>query len=344
MNHNNIKTNIWIDCDPGIDDAVALAMAAASREQLHLLGVSTVAGNQTSDRVTGNALKLMTFFGMDDVPVVRGARGPLVRPVEPAEDIHGADGLGGCVLPETEKKTASESGIFYMYSRIMGLPEGETVTLVPTGPMTNIALLLRTFPEVKERIGRIVFMGGSSGAGNVTPAAEFNIWADPEAAQMVFAAGLPMVMCGLDVTLQSGLYGGQIEKLCRSDRQAERACGRMLRFYLDTTRHEGEENMVAIHDAVTILYLTNPELFAGRNVTVNVDCGWDAGRGRTVCVDQTAQTVAAGKEPGGAKPLDSLCKEKSEEDGNHRQPVYLLDQVNLPEFQKILLSKLRSLG
>ena len=147
MNHKNIKTNIWIDCDPGIDDAVALAMAAASREQLHLLGVSTVAGNQTSDRVTGNALKLTTFFGMDDVPVVRGARGPLVRPVEPAEDIHGADGLGGCALPETEKTTASESGIFYMYSHIMGLPEGETVTLVPTGPMTNIALLLRTFPD-----------------------------------------------------------------------------------------------------------------------------------------------------------------------------------------------------
>ena len=162
------KTNIWIDCDPGIDDAVALAMAAASRNQLNILGISTVAGNQTSDRVTGNALKLTTFFGMDDVPVVRGARGPLVRPVEPAEDIHGADGLGGCGLPETEKKTASESGIFYMYSRIMGLPEGETVTLVPTGPMTNIALLLRTFPEVKERIGRIVFMGGSSGAVSYT--------------------------------------------------------------------------------------------------------------------------------------------------------------------------------
>ena len=152
------KTNIWIDCDPGIDDAVALAMAAASRNQLNVLGISTVAGNQTSDRVTGNALKLTTFFGMDDVPVVRGARGPLVRPVEPAEDIHGADGLGGCGLPETEKKTASESGIFYMYSRIMGLPEGETVTLVPTGPMTNIALLLRTFPGVKERIGRIVML------------------------------------------------------------------------------------------------------------------------------------------------------------------------------------------
>ena len=188
------KINIWIDCDPGIDDAVALAMAAASRDRLHILGISTVAGNQTSDRVTGNALKLASFLGMDDVPVVRGARGPLVREVEPAGDIHGATGLGNCELPATTKQTASESGIFYMYSRIMELPEEEKVTLVPTGPLTNIALLLRTFPQVQARIEKIVLMGGSSSGGNVTPAAEFNIWADPEAAQMVFAAGLPTVM------------------------------------------------------------------------------------------------------------------------------------------------------
>lgn len=309
------KINIWIDCDPGIDDAVALAMAAASRDRLHILGISTVAGNQTSDRVTGNALKLASFFSMDDVPVVRGARGPLVREVEPAGDIHGATGLGNCELPATTKQTASESGIFYMYSRIMELPEGKKVTLVPTGPLTNIALLLRTFPQVQARIEKIVLMGGSSSGGNVTPAAEFNIWADPEAAQMVFAAGLPTVMCGLDVTLKSGLDNGQIEELCRSRHKVEQACGQMLAFYLDTTRHEGEENMVAIHDAVTILYLTNPELFSGRNVSVSVDCSWDEERGRTIC-------TADGQE----------------------QKVYLLDQVNLPEFQWVLLAKLRSLS
>ena len=260
-------------------------------------------------------MKLASFLGMDDVPVVRGARGPLVREVEPAGDIHGATGLGNCELPATKKQTASESGIFYMYSRIMELPEEEKVTLVPTGPLTNIALLLCTFPQVQARIEKIVLMGGSSSGGNVTPAAEFNIWADPEAAQMVFAAGLPTVMCGLDVTLKSGLDNGQIEELCRSRRKVEQACGQMLAFYLDTTRHEGEENMVAIHDAVTILYLTNPELFSGRNVSVSVDCSWDEERGRTIC-------TADGQE----------------------QKVYLLDQVNLPEFQRVLLAKLRSLS
>lgn len=317
------QRNIWIDCDPGIDDAVALAMAAASREQLNILGISTVAGNQTSDRVTGNALKLASFFGMTDVPVVRGSRGPLVRAVEPAGDIHGSTGLGDCELPQTARETASESGIFYMYNCIMELPAGEQVTLVPTGPLTNIALLLGTFPKVRARIDKIVLMGGASQGGNVTPAAEFNIWADPEAAQMVFAAGLPTVMCGLDVTLKSGLDSRQIAALCRSPRKVERACGQMLSFYLDTTRHEGEENMVAIHDAVTILFLTNPELFSGREAEVRVDCSWDENRGRTICTEYPAAEKTVKQE---------------------KAPVYLLDQVNLPEFQRILLSKLAYLG
>lgn len=317
------KKNIWIDCDPGIDDAVALAMAAASREQLNIVGVSTVAGNQTSDRVTENALKLAAFLGMEDVPVVRGCRGPLVRAVQSAGDIHGSTGLGDCELPATIKQTVSESGIFYMYSRIMDLPAGEQITLVPTGPLTNIALLLRTFPEVRTNIEQIVLMGGSSEGGNVTRAAEFNIWEDPEAAQMVFAVGIPIVMCGLDVTLKSGLDSGQIGKLCGSFRKVERACGQMLSFYLDTTRHEGQENMVAIHDAVTILFLTNPELFAGKNVNVQVDCSWGEERGRTICTKYPA--------PGGEVKLETA-------------PVYLLNQVNRQEFQRVLLSKLESLG
>ena len=324
------QRNIWIDCDPGIDDAVALAMAAASRDQLNILGISTVAGNQISDRVTGNALKLASFLGMEDVPVVRGARGPLVRPVEPAGDVHGSTGLGDCQLPAATKQTASESGIFYMYTRIMELPAGEQVTLVPTGPLTNIALLLGPFPEVRQRIEQIVLMGGSSSGGNVTPAAEFNIWADPEAAHMVFGAGLPIAMCGLDVTLKSGLDGAQIKKLCQSDRKVEQACGQMLSFYLNTTRHEGEENMVAIHDAVTILFLTDPDLFSGKNAAVQVDCSWGENRGRTICAEcPDAGVVGTGD---------------AAEDLSLSAPVYLLDQVNLPEFQRVLLSKLASLG
>lgn len=308
------KLKIWMDCDPGIDDAVALAMAAASKDKLELLGISTVAGNQTSDRVTGNALRLASFLGLEDVPVARGAREPLLRAVETAEEVHGETGLGNCRLPDTQKETASENAVPYLAERILSLPEGEKLTLVPTGPLTNIALLFKTFPQVKERIERIVLMGGASNGGNQTATAEFNIWVDPEAAKIVFQAGLPIVMCGLDVTNRSGLDRAQVAALCGSEKPVERACGEMLDFYCSSA----EEETVGIHDAVTILYLTDPEMFGGRYVSVDVDCTSDINRGMTVC-----------------------DKRRKAELG--KNPVFMLDRVDLPAFQKVLLSKLASL-
>lgn len=189
-----------------------------------------------------------------------------------------------------------------MKNIIMELPEDEKITLLPTGPLTNIALLLMLFPEVKEKIEEIVLMGGSSNGGNVTPKAEFNIWADPEAAKVVFSSGLSIVMCGLDVTLKCGLDCEQIEELKNSDNSVRNAYGEMLGFYAD--KRGGQ---VAIHDAVTVLYLTNPELFDGVYVDVTVDCS-EENRGMTVC-------------------------EKN-------APVYMLNEVNTSEFQKVLLEKL----
>ncbi len=312
------KTDIWIDCDPGIDDAIALAMAASARDQLNLLGISTVAGNQSTELVTDNALKLAAFFGIKEVPVVRGAAGPLVRTGEPAAHVHGQTGLGNYRLPPTTKRLDSESGIYYMYQSIMDRPGEKKVPLVPTGPLTIIALLLRTFPEVKKRIERIVFMGGSSVGGNVTPTAEFNIYSDPEAAQIVCHCGLPLIMCGLDVTRKSGLTRQQIKTLLESGSGVEQACGQMLSFYLDNAP-DASCDMVPIHDAVTILYLTDPELFSGRDVTVEVDCAPVKGRGTTICRDR--------------KP-----------DGEEVEiPVYLLNQVDALGFQNVLLQRLKTL-
>ncbi|MCD8018082.1 MAG: nucleoside hydrolase [Clostridiales bacterium] len=374
------KINIWMDCDPGIDDAIALAMAAASRDRLSICGISTVAGNQSTDLVTDNALKLTSFFHMEEVPVARGARKPLVREVEEAEHIHGKTGLGDCVLPETTKNLVSESGVFYTYQRIMALPEGEKITLVPTGPLTNIALLLRTFPDVAEKIDQIVLMGGASKEGNATPAAEFNIWTDPEAAQMVFQSGLPIVMCGLDVTNQSGLTRQQIMMLCASESHVERACGEMLRFYLDaemkaqanadvrfgeqytevrddqiqTTRkekadtlHNKDSDLTGIHDAVTILYLTNPELFHGEYVTVDVECSWSEGRGTTVCRKVGLEETLKSSEVVLEKSDEGVCAKSGGMEKmpkNKKQKVLMLNQVNLSAFQKVLLGKLRTLS
>ena len=308
------KRNIWLDADPGIDDAVAFAMAFANRDRLNICGISSVAGNQTSERVTGNALKLAVFLGAEDIPVVQGASLPLLREIVPAGDIHGKSGLGYCELPAVKKELAAENGILYLRDTIMGLPAGEKMTLVPTGPLTNIALLLKTFPEVMDRIDEIVLMGGSSVGGNVTATAEFNIWEYPEAAQMVFAAGLPIVMCGLDVTQQCVLTRKQIEGLDQSSGRVQHAYGEMLRFYLDAPSYKGSD-AAAIHDAVTILYLLYPDLFGGARMRVTVDCSEGLNRGMTVCDKRQGQL----QEPG---------------------DVLVLNRVDLAGFQKIILKTL----
>ena len=162
--------------------------------------------------------------------MVRGARSPLIREVVPAGDIHGKSGLGYCELPAVSKELAAENGILYMLEQIMGLPEGEKVTLVPIGPLTNIALLLKTFPEVKEKIEEIVLMGGAAVGGNVTPTAEFNIWEDPEAARIVFSSGISIVMCGLDVTRKCIMTREQIAALAASREACRTLTGRCFSF------------------------------------------------------------------------------------------------------------------
>lgn len=274
------KRNIIIDCDPGVDDALALAYIAANSDFFRLLAVTTVSGNQTVEKVTRNALDLTAFYGMD-VPVARGASGPITRKAIYAPEVHGNTGLGYCRLPETKKELASSNAVAYLHEVIMGLPENEKVTLVPVGPMTNIALLFKTFPEVKERIQEIIFMGGAARGGNTTPAAEFNIYVDPEAAKVVFDAGIPMVMCGLDATQKCALTRNQIMKFCQSDNAVAKACGDMEGFTLDTyNKYRGE---ASVHDVVPLMYMVHPEIFRAEKVILDVDCSDGPSRGSTIC-------------------------------------------------------------
>ncbi len=280
MNTND-RIHVWIDCDPGIDDAVMLALAAANRDRLDIRGISTVAGNQTSDRVTDNAVKLTHLLGAEEIPVARGARGPLTRAMIDAGDIHGESGLGYSNMPLPEADV-HPNGIVAMLNAMLTVPNGEPVTLVATGPLTNVALLLSTFPEVKGIIDQIVLMGGAARGGNVTACAEFNIWEDPEAAKIVFASGLPIVMCGLDVTRYCFLTPEQISDLQQSEGKIATEYGKMLSFYLDTTKEEGAGNVI-VHDASTILYLLEPHLFSGTYCHVDVECQGELTRGMTVC-------------------------------------------------------------
>src|SRR3954471_10426209 len=190
-----MATPVIIDCDPGHDDAIALLLALASPE-ITLLGVTTVHGNQTLEKTTANALRVLDLAGRADIAVAAGADRPLVRELTVASHVHGDSGLDGPALPPPSRAAGAEEAVDFMARAIDASPA--PVTLVPTGPLTNVARLLARTGGAN--VERVVLMGGSIAEGNMTPAAEFNIWADPEAAQIVFEAGLDTTMVGLDVT------------------------------------------------------------------------------------------------------------------------------------------------
>jgi len=290
-----MSTKIILDTDPGHDDAVALLLALASPE-LELLGVTTVSGNQTLEKTTANALKILEFVGRTDVPVHVGCERPLVREQWAAAYVHGESGLDGPSLPPP--RTAPRDG--HAIDFIAGqLEEHDGVTLIPVGPLTNVGLLLARYPGVEERVDRIVLMGGAIAEGNVTPAAEFNIWADPEAAHRVFTSGIDVTMIGLDVTHRALIRPDDIEHL----RASGRVGGLVAELYDFYHRHH--EQMYGwqgspVHDAVAVAHALRDDLVRTERRYVLVDTGPEPGRGRTY-VDLWRRT---GEEPNAEVGVD----------------------------------------
>ncbi len=270
-----MSTKIVIDCDPGHDDAIAILLALASPE-VELVGVTTVAGNQTLDKTTRNALVTLEVGGRGDIPVAAGADAPLSRELRTAAHVHGESGLDGPELAEPRAQPVAEHAVDFLAEVI----DGGTV-LVPTAPLTNLALLLERHPEVRGRIEHIVWMGGAIGEGNVTPAAEFNAFVDPEAAAVVFASGIPITMIGLDVTHQALFTRAHAEQL----REAGRA-GRFVaelsdffqRFHERSYGFEGSP----IHDAMAVAHVIDPTLVTTRRANVAVETSSELCDGRTV--------------------------------------------------------------
>jgi len=261
-----------LDCDPGHDDAVALLLALASTEA-ELVGVTTVAGNQTLDKTTANALRLLEFAGRPEIPVAAGADRPLVREQHVAANVHGETGLDGPELPPPAGAPVGEHAVDFLAATVAGR------TLVPTGPLTNVALLLALHPET--RPDRIVLMGGAIGEGNTTPAAEFNIWHDPEAAHRVFESGIPVTMVGLDVTHQA-IVTPEMQEELRIAGRAGKLVAELVDFY---SRFHAERypelGGSPMHDPVALAYALRPELLEVRPARIEVDCSWGLGRGRT---------------------------------------------------------------
>jgi purine nucleosidase len=205
-----MPTSIILDCDPGIDDALAIAFAHG-HPGIDLLGITTVAGNVGLAKTTANALAVCEYIGAAGTPVTPGCAGPLLRPALDARQVHGESGLGGAVLPPPAGSPAPGHAIDYITETVRAAP-GQ-VTLVATGPLTNIALAVKREPRLADWVRQFVIMGGSAGRGNVTPAAEYNIWADPEAAAAVFRAGWTVVVLGLDVTLRTGATPAVLQRM-----------------------------------------------------------------------------------------------------------------------------------
>jgi inosine-uridine nucleoside N-ribohydrolase len=270
-----VPTPVVIDCDPGHDDAIALLLAVASPE-VDLVGITTVAGNQTLEKTTANAIRVLEFLERD-VPVAAGADRPLVRERDVAAHVHGESGMDGPELPPPSRLPRPEHAVDFLAGQIRA--RNGALTLVATGPLTNVALLLALHPDA--RPGRIVLMGGSVGEGNRTPAAEFNVWADPEAARRVFRSGIDVTMVGLDVTHQALVTPALAEEL-RAAGRAGKLVAELVDFYSSWHRRMYPDLAGSpMHDPVAVAHVVGPGLLDVRDASIEVDCDWGPGRGRT---------------------------------------------------------------
>jgi inosine-uridine nucleoside N-ribohydrolase len=269
-----------IDSDPGLDDALAIGLALA-RPELDVLAVTTVGGNADVRHCTENALRLLAAFGRSDIPVAEGAAGPLVGAVVRATQVHGASGIGNTHL-DPSLVSVDPAGAVGLMARLLR-DHPEPIAIAPIGPLTNIALLLRLHPDLAERIAHLSIMGGSIGEGNTTVSAEFNIYADPEAADIVFRSGVPITMIGLDVTHQALLDRDSVATLRSLGRTSATIAAELTEYALDRNKQWTGATTTAIHDAVAIAHLAIADLVDVAAYHVAVDTTDGPARGRTVC-------------------------------------------------------------
>ncbi len=269
-----------IDCDPGVDDAIALLLALASPEEFDLLGITTVAGNVPLALTTANARRICYLAQRPDLPVYAGCPRPLLRSLTTAEDIHGATGLQGADLPEPTLPPQAQHAVSWLIECLT--TAATPITLATLGPLTNLAVALIQCPAIAQGIDQVVMMGGALGPGNITTAAEFNIYVDPHAARVVVEAGLPLTMIGLDVTHQVVTTPDRLAALENLGTPVGQAAAGLLRHYgqIDIERHR----LVAppLHDPCVIAYLLRPDLFTGRPMHLAIETEGSLWLGRTV--------------------------------------------------------------
>lgn len=274
------KRKIILDCDPGHDDAVAILMAA-KHPTIELLGVTVVAGNQVLEKTLRNALNVCQYLNLD-VPVYKGCSLPMCRTEQViAANIHGKTGLDGPVFDELMKKEEPKHAVNFIIDTLMA-SDGD-ITLVPVGPLTNIGMAMRMEPRIIDKIQQIVLMGGSYQLGNMTPAAEFNIYADPEAANVVFTSKRPIVMNGLDLTRQALCYPAIVERMRKNKNRAAQLFCDLMEFFGKTQKEVFGWEGGPLHDPTTIAYLIDPSCIKTKPMFTEIELRSERCYGRTLC-------------------------------------------------------------
>lgn len=281
------RPSIILDCDPGHDDAIAIVVAA---RHVNVLGITTVAGNAPLSATTRNAIIMRDLLGMD-VAVHSGADRPLIRPARHADYVHGKSGMDGADLPQPSGPPASTDAVGFIIETCRA---HEGTWLVPTGPMTNVALALRAAPDLKDRIAGISLMGGGT-FGNSTATAEFNLWCDPEAADIVFSYGGPLIMSGLDLTHQFQALPERVEQVRSLPGRLAHVLAGLLDFFSGTyrSRHHGIGG-APVHDPLAVMALTHPQLFQRRNAHVDIETQGRLTAGMTIIDQRDLKEVPAG--------------------------------------------------
>lgn len=299
-----MKTKVILDCDPGHDDAFAIMLAA---RHLDVLGITGIGGNCVIENVARNTLKILELIGRPDIPVYKGHSRPLVAELVTAPQFHGKSGLDGPELPEPKIPVKDKHGVDFIVDTLRTV---EDVTLIATGPLTNIAAALNKAPDIVSRIREISIMGGSVSFGNWTPVAEFNIFVDPEAAYRVFNAGVPIKMCGLNLTRQCLIGPAEAERIRQIPTRTAQAAAELLDFYIAAYRKLTGSDGADLHDACAVAWIIDPRLIRGAAMHITVECKGEFTRGMTVCDyrhmrgDDTLRDIyhEAAASPQGRKP------------------------------------------
>jgi pyrimidine-specific ribonucleoside hydrolase len=277
MEKKTEKIDVWLDCDPGHDDMMAIILGGFA-DNIHLIGMSTTAGNNSLEKTTENAIKTLEFAGIKGVDVVPGISEALIRGKMVVQDVFGDSGLDGANLPKPTQKPVDKNMFIHVYDVFSKNPK--KITLVLTGPYTNFALFFKAFPEMKEKVEQIVVMGGAIHYGNVTPAAEFNIYSDAEAAKIILNLGIPVIMFPLDVTHRV-LFNQETRKKFDNGSKFTETLGKLLTFFEEKSYDIDRLAGAPTHDPVTMAWLAKPEIFKLKDAFIQIECNSELTYGRT---------------------------------------------------------------